>query len=149
MVKIFASTFYANRDTKTPVKIAIACVCTNLFFNLTLMGPMQYVGLALSTSIAGWVNAVALCICLRKRGLFVPDSLFKFRMVRMGVASLAMGLVLWLVAMPVAGYFQGPLVLKVIALSAVIMLGFTSYVALLFALKVAKAAEIHAYLRKK
>jgi len=82
-VKIFAPGFYANHDTKTPFKIAVACVAINLFFNLTLIGPFRHVGMAMATSIAGWVNVIAMMVILHKRGLFVPDALLKSRLTKM------------------------------------------------------------------
>jgi len=147
-VKIFASTFYANQDTKTPVKIAVVCVCINLFFNLTLMGPMQYVGLALSTSIAGWVNAIALGWCLHKRSLFVADTLFRFRLSRIVVASLVMGAVLLALGVPLAPYFHGHTLPKVLALSLLIGGGGLAYGACLLALRVIKPSELKGYLKR-
>ncbi len=149
MVKIFASTFYANQDTKTPVKIAIACVLINLFFNLTLMGPMKYVGLALSTSIAGWVNAIALGVCLRKRHLFVVDTLFQFRISRILIGSALMGVALLLVYPLFEGYLHAGLVIKVITLSIFIATGGGVYALSLFFLKVLKISQLHEYFRKK
>lgn len=148
MVKIFASTFYANQDTKTPVKIAIACVLINLFFNLTLMGPMQYVGLALSTSIAGWVNALALCNCLHKRKLFIADNLFKFRIIRMLLGSFIMGAALLLSHHFLAGYFHAGLFVRITALCALITIGGGIYGLCLFTMKVLKPSQMRDYFRK-
>jgi putative peptidoglycan lipid II flippase len=149
MVKIFASTFYANQDTKTPVKIAIACVLINLFFNLTLMGPMKYVGLALSTSIAGWVNAIALGTCLHKRGLFVTDALFRFRISRICIGSATMGLALMLLSPPLAHYFHAGLLIKTCALGALIGSGGGVYALSLFFLKILKLSQMREYFRRK
>lgn len=149
MVKVFASTFYANQDTKTPVKIAIVCVFINLFFNLTLMGPMQYVGLALSTSIAGWVNAFALGHQLHKRSLFVADTLFKFRMSRLILAALLMGLVLFPAQHVLMPYFSGKLVVKISALTGLIGLGGGVYGGALVALKVLKPDQLREYFKKR
>ncbi len=148
-VKIFASTFYANQDTKTPVRIAIACVCINLVLNLTLMGPMGYVGLALSASIASWVNALSLAHGLHKRTLFVMDATFRFRMLRMMASSLLLGGALWAVYSVLKGYFQGALIIKLLALSLLIGAGMAVYGGALLAFKVINVSEMKGYFRRK
>ncbi|HEU5047503.1 MAG TPA: murein biosynthesis integral membrane protein MurJ [Rickettsiales bacterium] len=149
MVKVFASTFYANQDTKTPVKIAIICVFINLFFNLTLMGPMQYVGLALSTSIAGWVNAFALGYQLHKRSLFVADTMFKFRMSRLILAAILMGGALLPAQHLLMAYFTGKLVVKVCALTGLIAVGGGVYGGMLLVLKVLNPAQLREYFKRR
>jgi putative peptidoglycan lipid II flippase len=149
MIKIFASTFYANQDTKTPVRIAIVCVLINLFFNLTLMGPMKYVGLALSTSIAGWVNACSLGYYLHKRGLFVLDDLFKFRISRIFAGALIMGAALLLTSHFATDYFHGKLFTKIAALSVLIMTGSSIYGLSLFLFKVLKPSQLRDYFTRK
>ena len=148
-VKIFASTFYANHDTKTPVKIAMVSVAVNLFFNLTLMHWLGYVGLALSTSISGWVNVTLLAIALRKRAFFVPDSLLKLRLSGISAASLIMGCGLFLARMPLGVYFQGGLAVKIIALAALIGIGAIIYGSALLALRVLKISQLKEYFVKR
>src|SRR5262249_44185014 len=60
LIKILAPAYYAHHDTKTPFKVATFCIVINLIFNLLLMGPLRHVGMALATSIAGWVNVALL-----------------------------------------------------------------------------------------
>lgn len=148
MVKIFASTFYANQDTKTPVKIAIACVIINLFFNLTLMGPMKYVGLALATSIASWFNALALGYYLRKRELFVADTLLTFRLIRILGCSALMGAALLAVYPLVRDYFHAALLIKIIALCVLIGSGLVVYGLSLLMMRVITPAQLKGYLKR-
>jgi putative peptidoglycan lipid II flippase len=65
--KIFASSFYAMKDTKTPVKVATICVCLNMAGNLALMRPMGVTGLALASTIASGFNTLFLGWLLRRR----------------------------------------------------------------------------------
>jgi putative peptidoglycan lipid II flippase len=148
-VKIFASTFYANQDTKTPVRIAVVCVGINLALNLALMGPMKYVGLALSASIASWVNALALGRSLHKRKLFVMDTIFRFRLLRMTAGALLMGAALWAAYTALADYFATGLIIKVLALGVLIGSGMVVYAVTLFALKVVNIREFKNYLRRR
>lgn len=136
-VKIFAPGFFANHDTKTPFKIAIFCVGVNLFFNLVLVfvADMAYVGMALATSIAGWVNLAAMSWILHKRGQFTPDRFLKKRLAKMVAASLAMMLVLYIAQPFFAGYYEENIFAKAFALLCVITIGITIYGGAILALK--------------
>ncbi|MDP2172873.1 MAG: murein biosynthesis integral membrane protein MurJ [Candidatus Cloacimonadaceae bacterium] len=59
--------FYANKDTRTPVKIAAAMVTLNITLNFILMQFMQHRGLALSTSITAATNYCVLLYHIRKK----------------------------------------------------------------------------------
>ena len=59
--------FYALRDTKTPMKVAVGMVGLNLSLNLTLVWFLQEGGIALSTTIAAGMQSVVLLGILRKR----------------------------------------------------------------------------------
>jgi putative peptidoglycan lipid II flippase len=65
--------FFANKDTRTPVKIAAVMVCLNIAMNFVLMQFMQHRGLALSTSITATINYFVLMWQIRKR---VPQISF-------------------------------------------------------------------------
>jgi len=67
LIKILAPCFYANQNTKTPFKIASFCIFINLACNLALMGTFEHVGMAMATSISGWVNIVLMLIALKRR----------------------------------------------------------------------------------
>jgi putative peptidoglycan lipid II flippase len=81
-VKITVPVFYAMKDTKTPVKIAISCmglnivlnfVFTMLFIRTGLAQPLA--GLALATSVSALVNFFLLRITLRRKiGAVVQSS---------------------------------------------------------------------------
>ncbi|MES2984261.1 MAG: murein biosynthesis integral membrane protein MurJ [Pseudomonadota bacterium] len=148
-VKIFAPGFYANHDTKTPFKIAIVCVAVNLVLNLTLIHPFAHVGMAMATSIAGWVNVGMMAVILHKRGIFAPDALLKSRLLKMLSASLLM-----MVALAAAnGYFaafysQGTL-MKIIALSATIALGMAVFGVAVLTLKAYDASMLTRLVKRK
>lgn len=69
--KVFAATYFAHQDTKTPVKIALISIGSNLMLNILLMGPFGHVGLAMATSIAAWLNAGLLLLILQRRRWFL------------------------------------------------------------------------------
>lgn len=148
-VKIFAPGFYANHDTKTPFKIAIVCVFVNLFFNLTLMGPLKHVGMALATTIASWVNLSAMAVILYKRGVFKPDVLVKSRLVKMTMASAVMALVLYLTSDFFAPRYEQGMTARSLALIAVITLGAVTYGLAVLVFRAYDPAYLHRILRRK
>src|ERR1700753_2482460 len=56
MIRSAVATFYARKDTATPVKAALIGVAVNLALKVVLMGALGQVGLALATAIGAWVN---------------------------------------------------------------------------------------------
>ncbi|MCC6758703.1 MAG: murein biosynthesis integral membrane protein MurJ [Candidatus Omnitrophica bacterium] len=65
--KILTMSFYALKDTKTPVKIAAGNLALNTALNIVLMGPMKIGGIALASSISSAVGFFALFYFLEKR----------------------------------------------------------------------------------
>ncbi|MEI6413951.1 MAG: murein biosynthesis integral membrane protein MurJ [Pseudomonadota bacterium] len=94
LIKVLAPGFYARQDTRTPVRIAVVTLVVNMLLNLALFRPLGHVGLALSTSLAAWLNAGLLYGQLRKTGIYHP--LASGRMTLQGlIAALLMGGILW------------------------------------------------------
>jgi putative peptidoglycan lipid II flippase len=89
-VKIASPTFYALRDSRTPVMISGLSVATNIVLNLTLVRVLGYRGLALGTALSALLNAAFLLWLLRGRlgGLDGPRVLAA--LVKITVASVAM-----------------------------------------------------------
>jgi len=75
MIKLFAPVFYANKDTQTPVRIAIKAVIVtqllNVIFWMLMPNHLKHAGLALAISGGAWLNAIMLVVELRRKGLFV------------------------------------------------------------------------------
>lgn len=74
LVKILAPAFYARKDMKTPVKVAIIALVSNMVFNLILIGPFAHVGLAAATSISAFINAGLLYWYLHTQNVFTPQA---------------------------------------------------------------------------
>jgi putative peptidoglycan lipid II flippase len=96
-----------------------------LFFTFKEMGRPPHVGIALATSIAGWVNALLLWATLRHRGDFVGDRRLLRNLPIITAASLAMGAAVWFAIPQLAPYFSAEAILPVqaLALAAIVMLG--------------------------
>ncbi len=66
-VKIASPTFYALRDSRTPVLVSVLSVICNVVLNLTLVTVLGYRGLALGTALSALLNAMVLLWFLRRR----------------------------------------------------------------------------------
>jgi putative peptidoglycan lipid II flippase len=89
--RIVASTFYSMQDTKTPVKIAVLSVLTNIIFSFVLMGPLRQGGLAFANAIASAVNFIVLFYLLRKKLGKVDGREIIRSFIKTGAASAFMG----------------------------------------------------------
>ena len=101
VVKIASPTFYALRDSRTPVIVSVVSVFVNVVLNLALVRVLGYRGLALGTAMAALVNAGTLLWLLRGRlgGLDerrVITSFMKILCASLVMAAAAAGLHTWL-----------------------------------------------------
>lgn len=72
LIKILAPGYFARHDTKTPVRVGVVAMLLHLALNLALIVPLAHAGLALSTSLAAYVNAALLYRGLRRQGAYAP-----------------------------------------------------------------------------
>jgi len=72
-IKVLAPGYYARQDTKTPVKIGIIAMISNMFLNVILMLQFAHVGLALATALSAMLNAGLLYRGLRKIDVYRPS----------------------------------------------------------------------------
>jgi len=95
VVKVASPTFYALRDSRTPVIISAVSVALNVALNLALVRVAGFRGLALGTAIAATVNAALLLWLLRARigGLDGRQNTRAFILIT--IASVFMGVAAW------------------------------------------------------
>ena len=108
LVKVLAPAFFARHDTATPVKVAVAAMAVNLCLTLILMQFLAHVGIALATTIAGWLNALLLLALLMRRGHFRFDRRARRNLPRVAAAALGMGVVLAVLRLALAPMLAGP-----------------------------------------
>ena len=71
-IKVLAPGFYANQDTRTPVKIAILVLVVTQLLNIVLVPQLRHAGLALSIGLGALLNAGLLLAGLLRRGSYKP-----------------------------------------------------------------------------
>ncbi len=94
LIKVLASGFYSRQDTKTPVKVAVIAMLSNMLLNLIFIYPLKHVGLALATSIAALINAILLYYYLRQQNVFTPLAGWYHFLLRIGAATALMAIIL-------------------------------------------------------
>ena len=131
LIKVFSPGFFAREDTLTPLYFAATGIIINiaasffLFFQLEL----GYLGIAIATSVAGWVNGGLLGLRLWMLGYFAPDRRLLNRLPRILLAALVMGFALMLGQQQLTGLLQATLILQVIAVTVLVLGGMTAYAA--------------------
>jgi putative peptidoglycan lipid II flippase len=141
--------YFARQDTKTPVRIAIVCLTVNVALNLILMGPLGHVGIALATSLSGWLNAALLARGLHRRGFFTADQRLRQRIPRMLVATAAMAAALWAVSSALAGPLGASLGTGVGSLLALMFTGILVYGLVARAVGAAYVADLRNFWRSR
>ncbi len=97
MIKIFSTTFFARGNMKTPVIIAGIGVVIDIILSVLLLSSLAYVGIALATAVAAWINALTLGIVLKKQGFLKFDKKIYHFFPRCFLATIIMGaIVFWI-----------------------------------------------------
>jgi putative peptidoglycan lipid II flippase len=129
LIKVFHPGFFAREDTKTPMLYAGIGMIANVCLALMLFVVLGAVGIAIATTIAGWLQVVLLAGTLHARKEFALDATFRRRFPAICGASLVMGAVVFAMARGLEAYFapgEGLLV-QVLALAALVGTGLAVY----------------------
>lgn len=126
--KVFSPGYFAREDTKTPMKFAAVGMVVNVALSIALFPSFQHVGIALATTLAGWVNTGLLIFVLWRRGHFAPDTVLLGKLVLVLCASLLMGLVIHFAALALAPFLtDGWLVVRIAALAVLVTAGLAAF----------------------
>jgi putative peptidoglycan lipid II flippase len=91
-VRIVAQAFYSLQDTRTPVRIAILALLSNIVLSVIfIQTPLQHGGLALATSLAAMLNLGLLTKRLRKKIGRMDGRRILNSLLRIVPSSIAMG----------------------------------------------------------
>ena len=149
LIKVLTPGFHARSDTRTPVRIAMLSMLVNLVGNLVLIWPLGYVGIALSTAVAAWLNAALLYRTLHRRGQFGIDARLRKSAPRLLLATAAMVGVLLIANRLVAPFMAAHLIERIVALTLLVSVGGAVYVGVAAALGAFSLADIRAQLTRR
>jgi putative peptidoglycan lipid II flippase len=129
LVKVLTPNFYARKDVKTPVMIAMGVLVGGIIANFIFIPMIGIYSLAAVTSTSAWVNFGLLFGFLYFRGHFrMPGWLFS-RVARQLAAALAMAAALYAVRSALAGWFFGSVGERFVGLAALVGIGGLVYFA--------------------
>ncbi len=136
LVKILAPGFYARQNVRTPVRIALISLVATQIMNLVFIGGLElgHAGLALSIGLAACLNAAMLYRGLRSLDIYDPQPGWGIFVVKLALAMLVMGSVLWLGMGPEKSWLQSGFVDRTIHLAWLVPLGAFVYFATLWIL---------------
>jgi putative peptidoglycan lipid II flippase len=151
LIKILAPGFFARQDTKTPVRIGIIALISNMLFNIMLVVPMvmldfatPHLGLAIATTLSGWQQVVMLYRGLSRQQIY-SLSLENISLLKKTIIPLiAMSTLIYLTSPSNESWSAFNALQRVGYLCAIIGLGIGSYCVLIFAL----GARLHQFRAK-
>ncbi len=147
--RVLVPTFYALKDTRTPVVISFWTMLVNAALGLALMWPLQHVGLALALSLASLFNALLLVGVLLRR---LPELDLKPlvpALLRLLLPTLAMGLLVWNILNTVDWLQPGHSAVKGLVVSAAVLGGLAVYALGCLLMRIPEAAEAWGIVRRK
>ncbi|WKZ11594.1 MAG: murein biosynthesis integral membrane protein MurJ [Gammaproteobacteria bacterium] len=141
LVKVLAPGFFARQDTRTPVRVGLIALGTNMLFNVFVVVPWVWAGLpaphamlAASTSLSGCLNAALLYTGLRREGVIGREGSGWWRfLLRVAAACGTMALLLIAFSPPLAQWLEVGLATRCLWLGAAIGGAVIAYFATLYA----------------
>src|ERR1700754_3470990 len=98
LIRSAVATFYARKDTATPVKASLTGLVVNMGLKLLLMGSLAQMGLALATAIGAWVNLLLVLFFAIRAGYLQLDAALMRSTAKFVAAGVVLGATLWLAA---------------------------------------------------
>ncbi len=131
LIKVLAPGYYARQDTRTPVRIAVIAMVSNMVMNIILVFPLQHAGLALATSLSACLNALLLYRGLKKEGVYQPQRGWLWLLPRIFLASLLMALAIEWLGPSADFWLQAERMEKILWLPGLIIVGGAVFFAVL------------------
>lgn len=133
-IKVLAPGYYARQDTKTPVKIGIIAMVSNMAFNLMLAPFFGYVGLAIATTLSATLNAGLLYRGLKAANIYHLSVSTKLFIGKLVLAAMVMALVVYQLSADFEVWLVMSFSQQIIQLVVCIGLGMLSYFVMIFLL---------------
>jgi len=139
LIKVLATGFFSRQDTRTPVKIGVVAMFSNIFLNLLLVIPLAHAGLALATSLAAYINAALLYIYLGKKQHYVAEPGWYPYLLKIIISLAVMSLVLYQLVPDVSNWLAWGISRRITELTLWIGLGAGVYVLMLYVLGIRRS----------
>lgn len=156
LIKVFQPAFFAREDTRTPMWFAAINLVVNalgslvLFFLFQQLGWQPHVGIAIATTVAGWVNAAMLILALARTGEYRPDRRLVRSLWLILLATVVLAATL-LVSLPWLAPYLAPaqrVVIRGAALALLVAAGLAVYGLTILATGVLRLDQLRRFLRR-
>jgi len=107
LIRSAVATFYARKNTSTPVKASLTGLAINMVLKLALMGSLAQMGLALATAIGAWINLLLVLAFAVRAGYLEFNRALRLSLLKFAICGLVLAAVLWLSAKYAAAHFGG------------------------------------------
>lgn len=146
--KVLQPLYFAREDTRTPLRFAAVSMVVNAVVAVGLsMTFFGFAAAAFGTTLAAWVMALLLWRGTRGMGeVATLDARARTRAGRIVLASIGMGVVLWVMNVLLGPMFGGPL--QILALLIIVLTGMATYFALAQLLGAVRLAELRGAVRR-
>jgi putative peptidoglycan lipid II flippase len=138
LIRSAVATFYARKDTATPVKASLTGIAVNVVLKLLLMGSFAQIGLALATAIGAWINLLLVLGFAVRSGFLELNRALIISLAKFAASGVVLAVALWLAARFAVVHFSGIAFRDEITLLLLIVVGAVIYVGsilLLFGLR--------------
>jgi putative peptidoglycan lipid II flippase len=102
LVKVLTPAYYSRQDTRTPVRVGVVAMVSNMVMDVVFTVPLvklgfwaPHAGLAAATAVSAFINSGLLLRGLRRQGVYRPLPGWRRLLFRVALANSAMGAVLW------------------------------------------------------
>jgi putative peptidoglycan lipid II flippase len=98
LIRSAVATFYARKDTATPVRASLTGLTVNVLLKIALMGSLAQVGLALATAVGAWINLLLVLGFAVRAGYLDLDRALLRSLAKLAVSGVTLAAALWLAA---------------------------------------------------
>jgi putative peptidoglycan lipid II flippase len=98
LIRSAVATFYARKDTATPVRASLTGLTVNVILKIALMGALAQVGLALATAVGAWINLLLVLGFAVRAGYLDLDRALMGSLAKFAVSGVVLAAALWFAA---------------------------------------------------
>lgn len=134
LIKILAAGFYARQDMRTPVRIGIIAMVSNMLFNVILVWPFKHAGIALATSLSAILNSGLLFYFLKKHKHIALRADWRIFGLRLLIANGVLAIWLWFLSGNLTDWLQANTMWRITHLSELLISSGVIYLIVLWLL---------------
>ena len=148
LTKVFMPGFYAREDTTTPMYHAVVAVILSAGLGWYLFQSMTYIGLALAISVSMWAMTALQAFTMLRWGYWQPDARLVSKLIRIAIASVAMGAALYVAQDLLRAFlFDGSQLESVLGMLMLMAFGAIVYAIAAFVTRATRVSELKAAFR--